>query len=272
MSQLSNRSPLDEQTLLRLQGGLHGRFARSFSVLMGSVEALQRYLLRHTNGTVQDETQDLFESILEQIGILEHMTGNAVDLLSGTVLHTPQCLVPTDVAAFLRLYGEEANRELALQGAKARIAVDLPDGQPLYLPASEALLQALFMNLVTNSVHAKHDTLITVCCPAGGVLRYTDTGPGPGEEALELLRGGTVSMGLLRRGGLGLLVAVACAQDLGWQLQAAVPEGGGFRLDMGLPAPAQPPAAALFCSAAGQTAARARLRARLRRELELALQ
>ncbi len=262
-------SPLDEQTLLRLQGGVKGRFARSFSVLQGNVDTLERYLQRHTNGAVQDDTEPLFESIYAQIDALEHLSTNAVDLLNGTVLHDPQQLQPMDVAAFLRAFCAGTNEELACRGAGAHITLDLPAGQGLYLPASEALLNALFVNLITNSVHVRHDTVITVSGGPGNVLTYRDTGPGPAPELLDILRGGAVSLALLHRGGMGLLVAAVCAQDLGWQLE---PEAGagGFALGMHLPQ-SQPAPAAVLCSDAGQRALQDRLRRLLRRELAYAL-
>ena len=269
MARPNDPSPLDEKTLLRLQGGVRGRFARSFSVLQGNVDTLERYLQRHTNGAVQDDTAPLFESIYEQIGALEHLSNNAVDLLSGTVLHDPQQLQPMDVAAFLRAFCDAVNGELACQDAGARIVPDLPDAQALYLPASEALLNALFVNLITNSVRARRDTVITLACGPENVLTYRDTGPGPAPEMLDILRGGAVSLALLHRGSMGLLVAAVCAQDLGWQLEPGSGEGG-FVLGMRLPQPQPAPAAALS-SGGERKALQDRLRRLLRRELAHAL-
>lgn len=268
MARPNQSSPLDEQTLLRLQGGVKGRFARSFSVLQGNVDTLERYLRRHTNGAMQDDTEPLFESIYAQIGELEHLSANAVDLLNGTVLHDPQQLRPMDVADYLRAFCAGTNEELACRGAEARITLDLPAGQGLYLPASEALLNALFVNLITNSVRARHDIAITLECGAENVLTYRDTGPGPAPELLDILRGGAVSLTLLHRGGMGLLVAAVCAQDLGWQLEPDA-AAGGFALGMRLPQ-AQP-APAVLCSDAGHKALQDRLRRLLRRELAHAL-
>lgn len=269
MARSTNPSPLDEQTLLRLQGGVRGRFARSFSVLQGAVNVLERYLQHHTNGAVQDDAEPLFESIYEQIDTLQHLSGNAVDLLTGTVLHDPQLLQPMDVAAFLRDFCAEANSELACQNAPARITLDLPAELELYLPASETLLSALLVNLVTNSVQARRDTSVTLRGTAGA-LRYSDTGPGPDAGALALLRGETVSLDMLRQGRMGLLVATVCAQDLGWQLDPCGPQENGFALEMRLPRPMAAPAAALH-SALESEALRARLQRLLRRELAVAL-
>lgn len=269
MARSTNFSPLSEQTLLQLQGGVRGRFARSFSVLQGAVDVLERYLQHHTNGAVQDDTEPLFESIYEQIDTLQHLSGNAVDLLTGTVLHDPQLLRPMDVAAFLRDFCAEANSELACRNTGAHITLDLPREQALYLPASETLLCALFLNLVTNSVQVRRDTTIALRCTAGA-LRYTDTGPGPGADALQLLRGETVSLSMLRQGRMGLLVAAVCAQDLGWRLDPCGPPEGGFALEMELPQHSAPPAAVLH-SAVENEALRARLHRLLQRELTLAL-
>ena len=100
-------------------------------------------------------------------------------------------------------------------------------------------------------------------------MTYRDSGPGPAPELLDILRGGAVSLTLLHRGGMGLLVAAVCAQDLGWQLEPDT-GSGGFVLGMRLPQPQPAPAAAL-CSDAERRALRDRLRRLLRRELAQAL-
>lgn len=270
MAQPGYPSPLDEQTLLQLQGGLKGRFSRSFSVLQGAVDTLERYLERRVSGDMLDDIEPLFADIHAQVRELQHLSDNAVGLLTGTVLHDPGLLRPTDIAAYLRVFCASANDELADLGAKARVVPDLPEGQVYCLPASEALLNALLMNLVSNSVHARHDTTVTVALRADGTLRYTDTGPGPGPDAAGLLRGDTVNAKILRQGGLGLMIAVACAQDLGWELTLDEDAPGGFALAVQLPQPIAA-GAAVLCSDAAAESLRARLRRQLRRELALAL-
>ena len=175
-----------------------------------------------------------------------------------------------DVAAFLQDFCALANAELACRDAKAHITLDLP-AAPLCLPASEALLTSLFTNLLTNSVHARRDAAITIGRSAGGVLRYADTGPGPGAEALALLRGGAVSMTLLHTGALGLLVALACAKDLGWAVTLDDSAPQGFAIEMRLPEPLPAAAAPALHSAPVTEALRARLQRLLRREMDLAL-
>ena len=76
---------------------------------------------------------------------------------------------------------------------------------------------------------------------------------------------------MLHTGSLGLLVALACARELGWSVTLDDAVQQGFAIEMQLPASVQAAAAPALHSAAGAEALRARLQRLLQREMDLAL-
>lgn len=252
-----------------LYGGLRGRLARGFNVLMGAADTLERYLSDDSAPELKRKTEPLLRIILQQTAELERLAANTAELALDVNLHTEHPLLPMDLTAYLRTLCENANRELACLTRPASVEMVGDWSEPVYLYGNDGLMNVLFANLFSNSVRAKADAHITLECTPQRRLLYRDDGPGLSGDACALLRGETASTALMRQSGTGLLLVAAYAAEMGWTLTAAADRG--LLLTVELPPYDGPASASLHSDTAEDDCAACRQAACLRREFEATL-
>ncbi len=258
----------EEELALALRGGLKGRFASSFSVLQGGIDALERSLMQNAKPAMQMQIGDILRQMQCHLTKLERLAETTADLALRHTLGSdapPRCI---ELVGYLQKLCGTANEELERLHYPAQMCLQAEG--TFYTESETGAVNALFAQLLSNSVKARADAHITLRCAPDGTLLYTDDGPGLAPQQRALLQNGMEQTKADRLDTLGLLAVAAYAAELGWKLD--LPEtSSGFALSLCAQA-ARPPQAATLQSTAAEEQYRAQqLTACLRREFTAAL-
>jgi signal transduction histidine kinase len=229
--------------------------------LLGELSATLAHEIRNPLAGMRSLTQRLGESdvdddrrtryarvILGEIGRLERIVGNLLDLARRSTVAEPDAL--TDLEPLfddlLLLVGERARRA---QVGVERDAAGLSAAAP-----RDALAQSL-LNLLINAVtHTPPGGTIRLSArpaAAGVEVQVSDTGPGVPHEARERIFDPFHTRGL--GAGLGLAVVRRRARELGWKVGVRDASSGGACFYIVIPTSAPSPSEA--AGASGELAA-----------------
>lgn len=208
----------DGARYLAVQGGLQGRFAQSFCVLQNTVEALSVCIEHSHDPALRQQAAEILAQLRGTIAEVQRLADNAAGIAVNGARGAAFSLQPLDLPGYLADFCATANAELRARGLGARVVLGAGPAALVAL-GDASLLDALLCNLLSNSLQARRDATVALCCTANRRLVYRDDGPGLPPAAAALLEGGLPDACLLDQGGTGLLLVRECAAALGWRLE-----------------------------------------------------
>lgn len=199
-----------------LSGGLWGRFAQSFCVLQGDLDALERVLYQRADPALRAELLPLLRDMACRLPSLERLANQTADIAIGSALRTVHRQDALDLAFLLEELAQDANTELAHRGMTAAVELELKTDSVPFVGDS-SLVCAIMVNLLSNALGAKADARVRWTL-TGTALICRDDGPGLPEDAWRTLLENSRGAGWMDHGGTGLLLIRKYADCLGWAI------------------------------------------------------
>ncbi|MDD4850273.1 MAG: hypothetical protein PHO10_06180 [Gemmiger sp.] len=231
---------------------------------------MQHYLAAKTDPDVMQELTPVLAEMEQSIAYLSRLCANAADIALAYTGGFCSEKMPLELTETLTRLVNCVGEELLARKLDASLVLDDHVQEPLWLMADTGLVDALFANLISNSLRAcPTPATLRIACLPGREPLYTDNGPGL-RSTLErtCLIQGVPTPETLQQGQLGLLLVHQYANALGWTLRPENGPASGFRLRILLP-PFVPPAELTLHSSAAATENRNALqRLCLSRELD----
>ena len=199
-----------------LSGGLWGRFAQSFCVLQGDLDALERVLYQRADPALRAELLPLLRDMACRLPSLERLANQTADIALGSALRTVHRQDALDLAFLLEELARDVNAELAHRDMAATVELERQaDSVPIV--GDSSLICAMLVNLLSNSLGAKADARVRWTL-TGRTLLCRDDGPGLPEDAWRTLLENSRGAGWMDHGGTGLLLIRQYADCLGWTI------------------------------------------------------
>ena len=159
-----------------LSGGLWGRFAQSFCVLQGDLDALERVLYQRADPALRAELLPLLRDMACRLPSLERLANQTADIALGSALRTVHRQDALDLAFLLEELARDVNAELAHRDMAATVELERQaDSVPIV--GDSSLICAMLVNLLSNSLGAKADARVRWTL-TGRTLLCRDDGPG----------------------------------------------------------------------------------------------
>ena len=199
-----------------LSGGLWGRFAQSFCVLQGDLDAVERVICQRADPSLRAELLPLLRDMACRLPSLERLANQTADIALGSALRTVHRQDALDLAFLLEELARDVNAELAHRDMAATVELERQaDSVPIV--GDSSLICAMLVNLLSNSLGAKADARVRWTL-TGRTLLCRDNGPGLPEEAWRTLLENSRGAGWMDHGGTGLLLIRQYADCLGWTI------------------------------------------------------
>ena len=199
-----------------LSGGLWGRFAQSFCVLQGDLDALERVLYQRADPALRAELLPLLRDMACRLPSLERLANQTADIALGSALRTVHRQDALDLAFLLEELARDVNAELAHRDMAATVELERQaDSVPIV--GDSSLICAMLVNLLSNSLGAKADARVRWTL-TGRTLLCRDDGPGLPEDAWRTLLENSRGAGWMDHGCTGLLLIRQYADCLGWTI------------------------------------------------------
>ena len=199
-----------------LSGGLWGRFAQSFCVLQGDLDAVERVICQRADPSLRAELLPLLRDMACRLPSLERLANQTADIALGSALRTVHRQDALDLAFLLEELARDVNAELAHRDMAATVELERQaDSVPIV--GDSSLICAMLVNLLSNSLGAKADARVRWTL-TGRTLLCRDDGPGLPEEAWRTLLENSRGAGWMDHGGTGLLLIRQYADCLGWTI------------------------------------------------------
>ena len=199
-----------------LSGGLWGRFAQSFCVLQGDLDAVERVICQRADPSLRAELLPLLRDMACRLPSLERLANQTADIALGSALRTVHRQDALDLAFLLEELARDVNAELAHRDMAAMVELERQaDSVPIV--GDSSLICAMLVNLLSNSLGAKADARVRWTL-TGRTLLCRDNGPGLPEEAWRTLLENSRGAGWMDHGGTGLLLIRQYADCLGWTI------------------------------------------------------
>lgn len=199
-----------------LSGGLWGRFAQSFCVLQGDLDAVERVICQRADPSLRAELLPLLRDMACRLPSLERLANQTADIALGSALRTVHRQDALDLAFLLEELARDVNAELAHRDMAATVELERQaDSVPIV--GDSSLICAMLVNLLSNSLGAKADARVRWTL-TGRTLLCRDDGPGLPEDAWRTLLENSRGAGWMDHGGTGLLLIRQYADCLGWTI------------------------------------------------------
>ena len=199
-----------------LSGGLWGRFAQSFCVLQGDLDAVERLICQRADPSLRAELLPLLRDMACRLPSLERLANQTADIALGSALRTVHRQDALDLAFLLEELARDVNAELAHRDMAATVELERQaDSVPIV--GDSSLICAMLVNLLSNSLGAKADARVRWTL-TGRTLLCRDDGPGLPEDAWRTLLENSRGAGWMDHGGTGLLLIRQYADCLGWTI------------------------------------------------------
>ena len=199
-----------------LSGGLWGRFAQSFCVLQGDLDAVERVICQRADPSLRAELLPLLRDMACRLPSLERLANQTADIAIGSALRTVHRQDALDLAFLLEELARDVNAELAHRDMAATVELERQaDSVPIV--GDSSLICAMLVNLLSNSLGAKADARVRWTL-TGRTLLCRDDGPGLPEDAWRTLLENSRGAGWMDHGGTGLLLIRQYADCLGWTI------------------------------------------------------
>ena len=199
-----------------LSGGLWGRFAQSFCVLQGDLDAVERVICQRADPSLRAELLPLLRDMACRLPSLERLANQTADIALGSALRTVHRQDALDLAFLLEELARDVNAELAHRDMAATVELERQaDSVPIV--GDSSLICAMLVNRLSNSLGAKADARVRWTL-TGRTLLCRDDGPGLPEEAWRTLLENSRGAGWMDHGGTGLLLIRQYADCLGWTI------------------------------------------------------
>ena len=199
-----------------LSGGLWGRFAQSFCVLQGDLDAVERVICQRADPSLRAELLPLLRDMACRLPSLERLANQTADIALGSALRTVHRQDALDLAFLLEELARDVNAELAHRDMAATVELERQaDSVPIV--GDSSLICAMLVNLLSNSLGAKADARVRWTL-TGRTLLCRDDGPGLPEDAWRTLLENSRGAVWMDHGGTGLLLIRQYADCLGWTI------------------------------------------------------
>ena len=199
-----------------LSGGLWGRFAQSFCVLQGDLDAVERVICQRADPSLRAELLPLLRDMACRLPSLERLANQTADIAIGSALRTVHRQDALDLAFLLEELAQDVNAELAHRGMNAAVKLERQtDSVPIV--GDSSLICAMLVNLLSNSLGARADARVSWTL-TGTALLCRDDGPGLPEDAWRTLLENSRGAGWMDHGCTGLLLIRQYADCLGWTI------------------------------------------------------
>ena len=199
-----------------LSGGLWGRFAQSFCVLQGDLDAVERVICQRADPSLRAELLPLLRDMACRLPSLERLANQTADIALGSALRTVHRQDALDLAFLLEELARDVNAELAHRDMAATVELERQaDSVPIV--GDSSLICAMLVNLLSNSLGAKADARVNWTL-TGTALICRDDGPGLPEDAWSTLLENSRGAGWMDHGCTGLLLIRQYADCLGWTI------------------------------------------------------
>lgn len=185
-----------------LSGGLWGRFAQSFCVLQGDLDAMERVLYHRADPSLRAELLPLLRDMACRLPSLERLANQTADIAIGSALRTVHRQDALDLAFLLEELAQDVNAELSHRGMNAAVELERQtDSVPIV--GDSSLICAMLVNLLSNSLGARADARVSWTL-TGTALLCRDDGPGLPEDAWRTLLENSRGAGWMDHGCTGL--------------------------------------------------------------------
>lgn len=199
-----------------LYGGLRGRFAQSFCVLQGDLDAIERVLLQRADPSLRRELLPLLRDVACRLPALERLADQTAEIALGSAMRTVHRQEAMDLAVLMEELTMDINNELSRRGSAAAVALE-KTRESVPVVGDSSLICALFSNILSNALGAKSDAHLSWKL-TGESLICRDDGPGLPEAYWPLLLAQPQQADLPFHAGTGLLLIRQYADCLGWTI------------------------------------------------------